>query len=83
MARAGLSNQLLGVVVVPKPDFGDPADSNSTNSRMWRELKPNQSGEWFATVDAVWTIDGTTKLAVHDAHGNTAEIYLTHVNIKV
>jgi hypothetical protein len=78
----GLSNQLLGKTVVPKPELGDPATKDEVNWRIWAGLKPNLSGEWLATIDAAWTEEATVKIAVHDPHGNTAELYFTNVNLK-
>lgn len=82
MAKSGLSNQLLGKMIVPKPEYGDCSTKDDVNGRIWAGLKPNLSGEWLATIDAAWTYENTTKLAVHDVFGNTAEMHLTNVNLK-
>jgi hypothetical protein len=83
MAKGGLSNQLLGKMIVPKPEYGSTASKDDVNGRIWVGLRPNLSGEMLATIDAAW-VDGAEgiKLAVHDVHGNTRELYLTQVRLK-
>lgn len=82
--KSGLSNQLLGKLIVPKPAFGDPTDvkGNFPNVRIWADLKPNLSGEFIATIDAVWTDQQMVLALVHDVHGNIATVLLTQVNLK-
>lgn len=82
MAKAGLSNQLIGKTVVPKPGYGDVNLASDVNGRVWAGLKPNASGEMIATIDAAWVEEGQIKIAIHDPWGNTAETYLTLVNLK-
>ena len=41
MAKTGLSNQLLGKRICPKPEYGSPTDKNNVNYRVWGDLKPS------------------------------------------
>lgn len=77
----GLTTHLVGKRVCPKPEWGSCTDSHDANGRMWASLKPSADGTYTAEIDAAWTEQGSTKLAVHDPHGNTAEFYLTNVNL--
>ena len=83
-AKSGLSNNLLGKMIAPKPEFGDPANTDTfgpPNQRIWSGLKPNASGEWVAMIDAAWVEDGVVKLAVHDAHGSTALMWFSNTSL--
>lgn len=76
-----LSTSLIGKLIIAKPEFGNPTDKDGgPNYKIWSNLKPNASDEYIATIDAAWTEDGAVKIAVHDVHGNTAEMYYTLVN---
>jgi hypothetical protein len=82
MAKGGLSNQLLGKMIVPKPEYGSTTAKDEVNGRVWAGLKPTLSGQMVATIDAAWTEERTTRIAVHDPWGNIVEMSLTLVNLK-
>lgn len=83
MRNKGLTTHLVGKHICPKPEFGDCTNDHDANGRIWARLRPRMDGKYTAEIDAAWTEEGTTKLAVHDPWGNTDEVFLTNVNIFI
>lgn len=81
MARTGLTTNLVGKRICPKPEWGSCTNEHDPNGRIWEGLKPSLDGVYTAEIDAAWTEDGSTKLAVHDPHGNTSEVWLKTVSM--
>ena len=86
MAKTGLSNQLLGKRIVPKPEYGSVSERDpikiTQNVHLWSGLQPDGAGDYHAYIDAAWVdSDGNVKIAVHDSFGATKEMWLTHVNL--
>lgn len=83
----GLSNQLLGRRIVPKPEYGDPATQGNSypdaNGRIWEGLKPSLNGEYTAEIDAVWQASDGLQISVHDPFGNIAEMALKNVSLQM
>jgi len=60
----------------------DPRDSFNVQSCWPFDQEPNLSGQFVATIEAVWREDGTTKALVRSAmSGKMAEVFLDHVNL--
>lgn len=67
----GLSNQIVGKLVVPVPGL----------EHIWK-LEKNLSGEYFGTVQAAWVQEGAVKFLVSGPMGDMMEVFATHVKVR-
>jgi hypothetical protein len=72
MKKTGISNQLLGRVMVK---------AENANEMMWpSHWTPNASGEYIGVIEAVWVDNENELKAVisNPVNGQITEVYVTH-----